>query len=81
MRRRCIATRLRRWRRAPRGRRSSERSSEAARLLAAEVIETTLSEVGRSFSETRRAPAEIEAFADALASMMCAYLERLIAER
>ncbi len=52
---------------------------ENSRLLAAEVIETTLSEVGRSFSETERTLAEIEAFADALASMMCAYLERLMA--
>ncbi len=53
---------------------------EASRVLAGDVIETTLTEVGRSFSETQRTPAEIEAYADALADMLCVYLARLIAK-
>lgn len=48
------------------------------RSLAGELIQTTLSQVGSSFSGTPRAPAEITAFADALADMLCAYLESLM---
>ncbi len=55
--------------------------SEASRSLAADLVETTLGEVCSSFSEAPRTPAEIEASADALACMLCAYVERLIAER
>jgi AcrR family transcriptional regulator len=49
------------------------------RSIASELIKTTLSEVGSSFSATPRAPSEIEAYADALADMFCAYLEVLTA--
>ncbi|WP_084579601.1 TetR family transcriptional regulator [Sphingomonas azotifigens] len=47
--------------------------------LAADVIRTTLRHVGSGFSEAPRTPAEIATYADALADMLCAYLERLMA--
>jgi AcrR family transcriptional regulator len=50
---------------------------EAVRGLAGDLITTTLSKVGKHFSETPRTPAEIEAYADALADMFCAYLRDL----
>ncbi|MEO7690457.1 MAG: TetR family transcriptional regulator [Sphingomonas sp.] len=49
--------------------------------LVGDLLKTTVSEVGSSFSETPRSPAEIHAYADALADMVCAYLERLMASR
>ncbi|TGX54986.1 TetR/AcrR family transcriptional regulator [Sphingomonas gei] len=49
-------------------------------LLAADLIRTTLSQVGSRFSQTPRAQAEIAAYADALADMLCAYLERLMTQ-
>jgi AcrR family transcriptional regulator len=49
-------------------------ASEATRALAGDLITTTLTEVGKQFSETPRSPAEIEAYADAMADMFCAYL-------
>ncbi|HEY1781486.1 MAG TPA: TetR family transcriptional regulator [Roseiarcus sp.] len=52
------------------------RASEATRALAADVITTTLSKVGKHVSESPRTPAEIEAYAGAMADMFCAYLER-----
>jgi hypothetical protein len=45
--------------------------------LAGDLIATTLSAVGKQFSETVRSPPEVEAYADAMADMFCAYLERL----
>ncbi len=42
-----------------------------------DLITTTLGSVGKSFSETPRTPAEIEAHADAMADMFCAYLQSL----
>jgi AcrR family transcriptional regulator len=53
------------------------KASEAVRTLASDLIKTTLSTVGKQFSETARTPAEIEAYADAMADMFCAYLESL----
>jgi AcrR family transcriptional regulator len=53
--------------------------SDATRGLAGNLIMTTLSEVGKSFSETPRTPAEIEAYADALADMVCGYLNGVAA--
>jgi AcrR family transcriptional regulator len=50
------------------------RSSDAVRSLASDLITTTLGAVGKSFSETPRRSAEIEAYADAMADMFCAYL-------
>jgi AcrR family transcriptional regulator len=52
-------------------------ASEAMRALAGDLITTTLSQVGKHFSETPRIPAEIEAYADAMADMFCAYLRGL----
>jgi AcrR family transcriptional regulator len=50
---------------------------EATRALAGDLIKTAMSEVGKQFSETPRTPTEIETYADAMADMFCAYLERL----
>jgi AcrR family transcriptional regulator len=50
-------------------------ASAPVRDLAVELIGTTLSAVGKQFSGTPRRPAEIAAFADAMADMFCAYLE------
>jgi hypothetical protein len=47
------------------------------RLLAADLVETTLTKVGSSFSATERSPAEITLYADAMADMFCAYVARL----
>lgn len=47
---------------------------QATRLLAGDLITTTLGEVGRQFSETPRTADEIAAYADAMADMFCAYL-------
>jgi AcrR family transcriptional regulator len=52
-------------------------ASEATRALAGDLITTTLSAVGKHFSESPRTPAEIEAYAEAIADMFCAYLEGL----
>lgn len=50
---------------------------EDTRRLAGELIKTTLSQVGKRFSETPRTPAEIERYATAMADMFCAYLGAL----
>jgi len=50
---------------------------EAMRDLAADLITTTLSTVGKDFSESPRTLAEIKAYADAMADMFCAYLRSL----
>ncbi|MES1986013.1 MAG: hypothetical protein V4461_13775 [Pseudomonadota bacterium] len=48
--------------------------SDAQRALVADLLKTTLSQVGKHFSETPRADAEIEAYSDAMADMFSAYL-------
>lgn len=48
-----------------------------SRTLACELLTATLSSVGKNFSESPRTPAEIAAYADAMADMFCAWLERL----
>ncbi|MDH2348244.1 TetR family transcriptional regulator [Bradyrhizobium sp. SSUT77] len=53
------------------------KASDATRALAGELITTTLSEVGKNFSEEARSEAEIAAYAEAMADMFCAYLARL----
>jgi AcrR family transcriptional regulator len=53
------------------------KTSESTRALAADLMATTLSKVGKHFSESPRSPAEIEAYADAMSDMFCAYLESL----
>ncbi len=52
-------------------------ASETARALAADLVTTTLSKVGKHFSEHPRTSAEIETYADAMADMFCAYLKSL----
>jgi AcrR family transcriptional regulator len=52
-------------------------ASEAMRARGGDLIATTLRTVGKQFSEMPRSTAEIEAYADAMADMFCAYLERL----
>ncbi|USI73418.1 TetR family transcriptional regulator [Sphingomonas morindae] len=49
----------------------------AQRRLAAGLMKTSLSAAGSHFSATPRTEPEIHAFAEALADMLCAYLERL----
>lgn len=52
-------------------------ASDATRVLAGGLVTATLSAVGKQFSETPRTPAQIEAYADAMADMVCAYLKGL----
>ena len=47
------------------------------RARTADLIETTLTQVGKRFSETPRSPAEIADYARAMGDMFCAYLESL----
>jgi AcrR family transcriptional regulator len=53
------------------------KASNATRALASDLIITTLTAVGKEFSEAPRTPAEIEAYAGAMADMFCAYLRGL----
>jgi AcrR family transcriptional regulator len=50
------------------------------RDLAGDLILTTLSSVGKNFSEESHTNIEIERFADSLSDMFCAYLEKLMAK-
>ncbi|KQY30340.1 TetR family transcriptional regulator [Caulobacter sp. Root487D2Y] len=52
-------------------------ATDAVRDLAGDLIKTTLSQVGKAFSETPRTAVEIAAYADAMADMFGAYLDRL----
>ena len=52
-------------------------ASDSIRARAGDLITMTLSAVGKQFSESPRTPAEIEAYADAMADMFCAYLRGL----
>ena len=54
------------------------KAPEATRTLAASLITTTLSKVGKHVSETPRSSAEINSYAGAMADMFCAYLESLV---
>jgi AcrR family transcriptional regulator len=54
---------------------------QASRDLACNLITATLAAVGKRFSESRRTRAEIEAYANAMADMFCAYLDSLICGR
>ena len=49
----------------------------ATRKLVGDVIMMTLSAVGKHISEANRTSAEIEAYSDAVADMLCAYLQNL----
>ncbi|WFU21503.1 TetR family transcriptional regulator [Bradyrhizobium sp. CB1717] len=57
------------------------KATDATRALAGELITTTLSEVGKRFSEAPRSEAEIARQADGLADMFCAYLGELARRR
>lgn len=50
-------------------------ASASKRALAGNLITTTMSAVGKEFSETPRTEVEIQVYADGLADMFCAYLE------
>lgn len=50
---------------------------EDVRVLAGDLITTTLGQVGKAFSETPRTDDEIVAYSDAMADMFCAYLRSL----
>ena len=52
-------------------------ASNATRELAGDLITTTMSEVGRRFSEVPRTRAEIKAYADTVADMLCGYFGAL----
>jgi hypothetical protein len=41
-----------------------------------DLIITTITAVGKEFSETSKTEAEINAYADAMADMLCAYLSK-----
>lgn len=49
-------------------------TTKAVRALVADLIATTLSTVGKHFSEAARTPAEIKTYANAMAGMFSAYL-------
>ena len=53
------------------------KASDATRTAACELIKSTLSAVGKEFSETPRTKAEIARWSDAMADMFCAYLGSL----
>ncbi|WP_058970507.1 TetR family transcriptional regulator [Type-D symbiont of Plautia stali] len=53
---------------------------EHARLRAADLISSTLGNVGKHFSETPRSDAEIQAYASDMADMFCAWIRELGAE-
>jgi AcrR family transcriptional regulator len=50
-------------------------ASRVRRVLAGELITATLTAAGKQFSESPRTPAEVKAYADAMADMFCAYLK------
>ncbi len=52
-------------------------ASDAIRATAGDLIATTLSTVGKHFSESPRTPRRSGCHADAMADMFCAYLRRL----
>lgn len=51
-------------------------ASEVTRNLVGDLIATTITAVGKEFSEAPRTEAEINAYADAMADMCCAYLSK-----
>lgn len=53
------------------------KASKASRNLFTDLITTTLSTVGKSFSESPRTPAQIKSYSDAMADMFCAYIASL----
>jgi AcrR family transcriptional regulator len=51
-------------------------SSDDVRALIGDLIETTMCDVGKTFSETSPSEREIARYADAMADMFCAYLQQ-----
>ena len=52
-------------------------ASRATRVLVTDLMTTTLSTVGKDFSESPRTPAQIKTYADAMADMFCSYIASL----
>jgi hypothetical protein len=52
-------------------------ATKTTRRLAGELIKSTLSAVGKEFSESAHTPREIARYSDAMADMFCAYLTKL----
>ncbi|WKB56208.1 TetR family transcriptional regulator [Eleftheria terrae] len=57
------------------------RVSDETRAVAGDLITTTLGAVGKDFSESSRTEEEIQAYAEAMADMFCAYLRSLRAAK
>lgn len=57
------------------------RVSDETRAVAGDLITTTLGAVGKDFSESPRTEEEIQAYAEAMADMFCAYLRSLRAAK
>jgi AcrR family transcriptional regulator len=57
------------------------KASKATRTMVGNLITTTLSAVGKQFSESPRRPAEIETLAEAMADMFCAYVGAVAGSR
>jgi AcrR family transcriptional regulator len=53
------------------------KAPKATRAVASDLITTTLSTVGKEFSETPRTASEVKVYADAMARMFCAYIRDL----
>ena len=53
------------------------RAPEATQSLAGDMIMMILSAVGKHISEAPRTSVEVATYTDAVADMLCAYLERL----
>lgn len=53
------------------------RVSKQTRSLAGDLIETTMCQAGKTFSETSPSAKQIERYADAMADMFCAYLKQV----
>ena len=58
-------------------REAAPQASDATRAVAGELITTALGTLGKHFSEKAQTPVEINTYADAMADMFCAYLDRL----
>ncbi|MBR7539342.1 hypothetical protein KC221_24455, partial [Mycobacterium tuberculosis] len=53
---------------------------DAARERAGDLIMTTMTAVGKAFSEAARTEAETEAYAEGMADMFCVYLGEMQSE-
>lgn len=53
------------------------RASKQTRSLAGDLVEATMCQVGKTFSETSPSLQQIERYADAMADMFCVYLKQV----